>query len=172
MKTINLIVCLLVSLPCLVWAQSSPYQQFYEKYAGQEGYTSIHITPHMFNLFKKLDTDAEKGEFEEVVKSLTSIKMLVADSTTLIKNHSFNKQLSALQSNNYKELMQIQDGSEKITFLMNEKAGKISEFVMIIKGSETVLISLEGNMDLEQISKLSKSINIDGLQHVDKIDNK
>lgn len=66
--------------------------------------------------------------------------------------------------------MIVKDGSETITFLIHEKKSVISEFVMLIEEKEEVaLIFLEGDIDLNRLSKLSKSMKVTGFEHLDKI---
>ena len=62
---------------------------------------------------------------------------------------------------------------QDIKFLINEKDGKIIELLLIAGGvDENALISIQGNIDLKTISKLSKSMQIDGLEHLQEIDKK
>jgi len=47
----------------------------------------------------------------------------------------------------------------------------IEEFLMTIDSpKEAVFIFLEGNIDLEEISRLSRTMNIEGFEHLENID--
>ena len=73
----------------------------------------------------------------------------------------------------YKELMVVKEKDQDVKFLINEKDGKIIELLLIAGGKdENALISIQGNIDLKNISKLSKSMKIEGLEHLNDIDEK
>ncbi len=174
MKKIILSVIMLVSL--LTMAQETPANKFFESHSGKEGYSSVYITKYMFELFSKVSNNEEDKEFKEVTSKLKSIKILTVDSLTNINNQkTFEKELSSiLRNSEYKEMMVIKDGAQTVKFIINEKNDKISEFLMMIYGGdkEPVLIFLEGDINLKKISKLSKTMNVDGFQYLDNIDKK
>ena len=168
-------IILMLSLPIFASAQESPINSFYDKYSGKEGYTSVYITKYMFDLFKKISSETDDKEFQESINGINSIKILTIDSTTNItKKVRFIDELrTKLPKSIYKNLMIVKDGGNTITFMINEKESKISEFVMTINDtSSPVLIFLEGDINLKQISKLSKTMKIQGFKNLQKLDNK
>lgn len=172
MKKIAFILIML--LPLVSWTQASELNKMFDRYSGQEGFTSLHITRHLFELFKKVETAQQGKEFDEAVTSLRSIKLLVADSATnAAMNHTFVRDiLTLLPRDKYSELMVFQQhGRETITVLIREEGPVIEEFLMTIDTPrEAVFILLEGNIDLEKISRLSRTMNIQGFEHLEKID--
>lgn len=165
----RLLIILFFSIPIIGFGQHTPLSEFFDKYSGQEGYTSVHITSYMFEIFKHIETDEEDREFKEAISNLTSIKILTEEAQK--NGGSFKQELvSKLPKSIYKSLMIVKDGSETITFLIHEKKSVISEFVMLIEEKEEVaLIFLEGDIDLNRLSKLSKSMKVTGFEHLDKI---
>lgn len=167
------IICLLIfSLPIIANAQESQLDAFFNKYSGKEGYTSVYITKYMFELFKKVNNAQEDKEFKEAVSHLNSIKLLTVDSLTNAKTHfQFRKELlSVLPKNVYKELMVVKDGKSTVTFLIREENSKISEFVMTVDNpSSPLLIYLQGDITLNKISKLSKTMDVNGFQYLDDV---
>lgn len=170
----KLICIIIIALPLSCWAQASELNKLFDRYSGQQGFTSLHITRHLFKLFKKVESAQQGKEFDEAITSLRSIKLLVADSTTnAAMNYSLIKDaLSLLQRNAYTELMVFQqNGKETITVLIREEGPVIQEFLMTIDSpKEAVFIFLEGNIDLEKIARLSRTMNIQGFEHLENID--
>lgn len=170
----KLICIIIIALPLSCWAQASELNKLFDRYSGQQGFTSLHITRHLFKLFKKVESAQQGKEFDEAITSLRSIKLLVADSTTnAAMNYSLIKDaLSLLQRNAYTELMVFQqNGKETITVLIREEGPVIQEFLMTIDSQkEAVFIFLEGNIDLEKIARLSRTMNIQGFEHLENID--
>lgn len=170
----KLILILLIALPLLSYGQASELNILFNKYSGEKGFTSLHITRHMFDLFKRIENAKEGREYNEAITSLKSIKLLSADSVTnaAMNYNLINEFLSSLSRDKYTELMVFkQNGKETITVLIREEGAVIKEFLMTIDSPHNaVFIFLEGDIDLEKISNLSKTMNIQGFEHLDKID--
>ncbi len=57
--------------------------------------------------------------------------------------------------------------------MIDEKDGVVSEFIMVMRGDdEFVLLDMFGQIDLNQIVKLSRTMNIDHLDKLEKIEEK
>lgn len=170
MKKIVLIA--IAILPMLGMAQESQLNKIFDKYSGQEGYTSVYITSYMFDLFAKV-ADEEGEDFENVTKGLEAIKILtVSDDLSTDKRSSFYHEIKdALPASVYKDFMIVKDGGQEITFKVKDEGKKISEFVMIVKDErEPVLLFLQGDIDLANLSKMSKSMDIKGFEHLEKVE--
>lgn len=152
-------------------AQNTPVDELFDKYSGKEGFTSVYITSYMFSMFA--DVESNDPEFDELIKNLKAIKILATDEAFTGNINFFKEIIDKLPKDQYKELMVIKEKDQDVKFLVNEKDGKIIELLLIAGGAnENALISIQGNIDLKNISKLSKSMNIDGLENLEKIDNK
>lgn len=170
MKKIILNLVLLFS-PFFLVAQNSPVDELFEKYSGKEGFTSVYITSYMFSMFADMET--EDPEFDELVKNLTGIKILATDETYAGNANFYTEIINKLPLSKYKELMVIKEKDQDVKFLIHEKDGKIIELLLLAGGkNENVLISIQGNIDLKNISKLSKSMKIEGLEHLEEIEEK
>ncbi len=165
------IIFLIVSLPVLAIAQNTPVDELFDKYSGQEGITSVYITSYMFSLFTDLETD--DPDFDELIKNLKGIKILTTDDSYPGKVDFYKEIIDKLPMSEYNELMVIREKDQTVKFLLNEEDGKIIELLIIAGGTdENAIISIQGNIDLKNISKLSKSMNISGLEHLEEIDEK
>lgn len=155
--------------PVILMAQKSPVDELFDKYSGQEGFTSVYITSYMFSMFSDLETD--DPEFDALIKNLKGIKILATDDSYNGNANFYNEIIAKLPMEQYKELMVIKEKDQDVKFLVNEKDGKITELLLIAGGkSDNALISIQGDIDLKNISKLSKSMNISGLEHLEEID--
>lgn len=171
----NKLLLAILLIPFLALAQETPANKFFEKYSGQEGYTSVYITKYMFDIFAKISNDEEGKEFKEITSKLNSIKILTIDSALNAQSdRKFDKELSdLLPKTEYKDLMIIKDGKQTVKFLINEQNDIITEFLMIVYGDgDPVLIFLDGDIDLKQISKLSKTMNVEGFEYLENVDEK
>ena len=166
MKRIIVLLALMV-LSLANYAQKSPFDKLFEEYSGKEGYTSIYISEYMFTLFADLNSADE--EFQEVVKGLSGIKILATENPKIGVNfHEII--MKDLPKKDYKELMIVREKDEHLTFLVKDVGGKIVELLLIVGGGDNVLISIQGkDINLKNISNLSKSMNIEVLGPLEKI---
>ncbi len=156
-------------MPCMLFAQKTPVDELFDKYSGKEGFTTVYITSYMFSMFTNLETD--DPEFDDLMKNLKAIKILATDETYSGNANFYKEIIDKLPMDQYKELMVIKEKDQDVKFLVNEKDGKIIELLLIAGGKdENALISIQGNIDLKNISKLSKSMQIEGLEHLEEID--
>ena len=169
-----ILITYLLALPFVTFGQTSATDKLFDQYSGKKGYTSVYITHHMFDLFSKIETDEEDEEFMDVVSGLNGIKILTLSDEfqTPEKSLRFYKMIQeSLPENEYKELMIVKEEEEEVKFFIREKGDKITELLMIVKDKkESLFLTLSGDIDLKKISKLSKSMKIDGLEHLDKIE--
>jgi len=55
-------------------------------------------------------------------------------------------------------------------FLIKESGGKISELIMIMGGTKDFMVmTLFGEIDLKQVSRIGKKMNVEGLEKLEKM---
>lgn len=161
-----------VLLTATGWAQSKAVDKLFEKYSGKEGFTSVVITKYMFGLFSNIET-SEDDEYMNMIKNLKNIKILSAPGSDVSGINFYKEVMESLPEKEYDELMVIKEGGTDIKFLIKEENDKIVELLMLIGGpDENVLISISGIIDMKTIAKLSKSMNIEGMEKLEKIEKK
>ena len=169
MKRINF---LLVALFTLVLSKAqSPADDLFDKYAGKEGFTTVYISKYMFDLFSNFEsTDPEAEEMAEVVRNLTGIKILASEKPD--ESINFLKEIKKkISTDGYKELMIVKEENQDVQFLVRENEGKISELLLIVSGEgENVLMSIQGNIDMKNISKLARALDIEGMDKLENMD--
>lgn len=153
------------------WAQTSPVDKLFDRYSEKDGFTTVYITQYMFSMFKDVKTDDK--DFDNLVKNLKSIRILAVDGENPPKGVNFyTEMMKDLPVKEYKELMVIKEKGQDMKFLVKDNAGKIIELLLIAGGKQNALICIQGNIDLKSIAKLSKSMNIQGMEQFGKIQEK
>ena len=149
----------------------SPADELFDKYAGKEGFTTVFISKYMFDLFSNIEsTDSEAKEMTEVISKLTGIKILASEKPD--ESVNFLKEMKKkISTGGYKELMIIKEENQDVQFLVRDEGGKISELLLIVSGEgENVLMSIQGEIDMKNISKLAKAMDIEGMEKLENID--
>jgi len=175
MKTlkINFVLFVLLFSPVFLTAQNTT-DTLFDKYSGKDGVTSVYITQNMFSLFADIDTKEDEEEFTDLVKNLKYIKILSIENDTLGKYKNVNfydDVMKGKSAGNYEELMVIKKDGKNVNFLITKDGKIIKELLMLVDGKdEKVLISIQGDIDLKMISKLSRTMKIEGLEDLKEID--
>lgn len=151
-------------------AQNKVVDKLFEKYSDRDGYTSVVITKHMFNLFSNVETEAD-DEYMNMIKNLKNIRILSGPEGGEEGVNFYEEVMTKIPSSEYEELMEIHDSGQDIKFLVKQDKDIVSELLMVIGGNgENVLISITGNIDMKTVAKLSKSIGIEGMENLEKIE--
>ncbi len=163
MKKLTIILFALL-IPFVGMAQEEDaISKFLGKYVNDEDFSTVYITKRMFRLIAQIANDPDEKEFEETINKIESFCIL---STEKRKGRELYKEITGkLPMKEYEELMIIREGKDVTKFLIKEtKQGKIIELLML-SGLENKfsILSMTGEINLEQISKLSKKMEIDGL---------
>ena len=115
----------------------------------------------------KIDTkDKEGQQFMALVKKLDNLKVFM----TLNDRKSNEMKLTAdkfVKSAGLDELMRINEKGKNVKIYVKSGAGEsqIKELMMFIEGSgkeQSVLMSLTGNFDLDELSVLTDKMNLPG----------
>lgn len=162
-----------MGLPSIASAQNDAISRFFDGYVAQKGFTSIRISQRMFSLIA--DLDKSEKDVQETVNRLTGLYMLAADSAILEKKglDLYEEAAATMKNKAYEELMSIRDGGERIEFYILESGNKdkVEELLMLVGGEDTFfLLSITGEISLRQIAKLADSMEIEGMEHLEKLD--
>jgi hypothetical protein len=171
MKTIVLITGLLVL--SLGARSQSVIDKLYDKYSGTEGYTSVYISKYMFDMFRNKDaTPKEQDDFANVIGKLNCIKILATDenAATPPAVDLYQELMKLVPSPEYKEIMVVKDKDSNVKFYAREVNNKVVELLLVVGGkTENALISIQGDIDMKNISKLGSAMHIEGMENLEKM---
>ncbi len=173
MKKIVVMIGLMMTAS-LAWAQSDAINKFFNKYQADETFTQATISSKMFNLFTDMEVE-NKGD-QEVLNAISKLKGLrvLAKEETRNARELYKEALAIVPAKEYEELMYVRDKDKDMKFFIRETSpGKINELIMVMGGnSEFMILSLFGEIDLKQISKIGSKMDISGLDELQKMDKK
>lgn len=176
---------------------SSFAQSMFDRFENNEDVTSVILNGKMFKMLAKMGIDVDDPEMQayvDMANNITGLKVFTTgnDKIAADMNQSVDKYL---KSSKLEELMRVKDGNQTVNFYIKEGRddNHVTELLMFIDGLkemtegqditingkkreiETVLLSLTGDIDLRQISKLTNQMNMPGgdqLKKADKSKNK
>ena len=144
----TLIIAIMATL-CSVCSYGQ--QSFFDKYAEMDGVTSVYITKSMLSLFPKGQTNVNGINIGNIASRLDNIQILSTDEQPIVDK--LRKETSHINTRNgYEELMRVREDGEKTTiYFKDSKKGK-KEFVLLQDAkNEFTIISIVGDLTLQEI---------------------
>lgn len=144
-------------------------EKFFSEYQESEDFTSIFISKLMFGMMSNATSDDPEGqEVLDVIKDLTGLRILTSDNAP---DGFYSKAHRLLQTKDYQSLMTIREEDSNVDFLVLEGDNDQIKELILLTGEDksVVLMSFKGNLDLNKISRLSKTLDIDGAEHLKKL---
>lgn len=170
-----IIVIALAIIPMISGAQNA-----FDSFENEKDVTSVVVTKNMFKLLSKMDLnskDPEAQAYLNMVDNLDNIKIFTTENPTVAKQMDAAVEKYVSTSKNLGELMRVKDDGKNIRFYSKE--GKtdnfVSELLMHLEGAvdgkpTTIIMSITGNIDLKQISKLTEELKVPGSDQLKNLD--
>lgn len=163
---ITSIILLILSTATL--AQDDAISKFFPEFETSEDFTKITMSSKMFELFLHLEgqTEEEK-ELIQTISKIKGMKVLALQSDQDDQAKALYKNALMRPSSDYESLMTVEDATNQMSFYIKETNGVIAELLMIMGGdTEFVVMSLSGDIDLNQIANLGRSMDINGMNQL------
>jgi alpha-acetolactate decarboxylase len=161
----SIVVLVIMLLPTFFFGQAA-----FDKFDGQDDVTSVIVNKKMFQMMGsvKMDNkDKETQQYLNLIKKLDNLKVFTTNSTRVTADMKATSE-KYMKSAGLEELMRVNDNGKniKISVKSGSNDSQIKELLMFMegssKGNETVLMSLTGDFDLNEISVLTDKMKIPG----------
>ena len=161
----SIVVFVIMLLPTFFFGQAA-----FDKFDGQDDVTSVIVNKKMFQMMGsvKMDNkDKDTQQYLNLIKKLDNLKVFTTNSTRVTADMKATSE-KYMKSAGLEELMRVNDNGKniKISVRSGAKDSQIKELLMFMegssKGNQTVLMSLTGDFDLNEISVLTDKMKIPG----------
>lgn len=169
-------------------------QSMFDKYEDMKDVSSGVINQKMFSMLATIDIDLDDPDaqkFMEMVKKIQSVKILSTGNSAISANMKADAE-GHINKANLSELMRFKDGEQTVKFYVKEGKDEnhVKELFMLISGLkeltkdsnieingekrefETVVVSITGDIDLREISKITSTMNVPGGKNLEKVGKK
>jgi len=177
-NTLKITIVLFLLVPVFVFGQTSAVDALFDKYTSQDGFTSVDVNKGLFELFAEIEADdPEFEDFQKAIDGVESLRLIAysindddSDNTLEAKDKFYKDIMSSIPFKEFKELMVVKDNDANVNFYAKSSGSVINEMLMVVDGkNEVVLLSLTGDLDLNYVAKLGKSMDIGGMQYLGKM---
>jgi len=157
-----ILTAIIALMPTVFFAQVSAFA----KYEDREDVTSVIVNKKMFEMIGKTKSK-ESQEYINLIKKLDNLRVFTTQNakTSADMKATANAHIKAV---GLEELMRVNDKGQNVRIMVKTGSTetKVKELLMFIegagKGSDTVLMSLTGEFDLNDISMLTDKMNLPG----------
>jgi hypothetical protein len=165
---------LILSLVIVLTTNTFFAQSVFDKFDGLDDVTTVIVNKKMFALLSKMDVkDKETQQYVNLIKKLDNLKVFVTQSD---KRSDEMKAVADkyIKSSALEELMRLNEKGKSVKIYVKSGASdsQIKELLMFVEGGgkeESVLMSLIGNFDLDELSVLTDKMNLPGGDDLKKV---
>lgn len=157
-------------------------QSIFEEIGYAEDVTHFAINDKMFKLIAgmQIDLDSDEREILDIIGGIK--KFNVIESTNQSINQMLDEWVKDQHKDGFVELMKITENNTNVSFLVKESSnGELFEqFLMYVtdpedfnadiyqgnKNLQTVILSIEGSIDLQKLSKIASRMDFPGSERI------
>lgn len=167
----KLFLVMAIAAPISLFAQNT-IQGFFDKYAGRTGFTTVKISPKMFDLIASIEVDDADMS---AVRDITGVHVLVyepQEGATGDLTDKLYAEAKTLVTAGYEELMSVVESGTDIRILARSASeGIVNDLLVVGKDEgEFIYVNIAGKMDLKKISSMAGDSDIKGLDHLKDLD--
>lgn len=158
----KLLAVLAIVMPMALLAQQTPVDKLFDKYANQDGFTTVNISGTLLGFAAQMGD--EDDETSDMLSSVKGIRVLTVDDSALNKKLDFYQELEdggLFKNKSFEVLMEVTEKDEVVRFIAKDMGnGNVSDFLLVVGGDDNVIISISGVIKTEDIGKVTKSLNV------------
>ncbi len=158
MKTCIFSLILFFSVLTFGMAQTGSLDPYFSKYQGDESFTVVNISSKMFAAISGVEMDGLDPEVKAILDNITGMKILTKPSDG---NAYYDEAVKMINSNGLNELMTIKEKGGNVRIYGKSDNSEFLKEVVMLRGDKSnfVLMQVQGKLSIEQLSKLSKTLN-------------
>jgi hypothetical protein len=151
-----------------LFSQEDAIAKHFDQYLSDASFKSVYVSPKMFDVIATSDIEKMDPEVKALIKNLRGLRVLQREGQSgvaLFKEA--NKKLTAAK---YDELMTLNENNEQIRFYTMGPGKKVQELLLMVAGpNRFLMLTMVGDIDLNAVAKLSKNLNLQGADYLDKV---
>jgi hypothetical protein len=162
---------LVVVIAFLISSVASYAQGAFDKFEDKDGVASVIVNKKMFEMMSKVKVDAKDKQMQQYMNLLKKLDNLKVFTTSNAKLGADMKAtvMTYLKSNPLEELMRVTNEGKNVKIYVKSGANEniVKELLLFIEGANmkdanTIVLSLTGNFNLDEISMLTEKMSLPG----------
>jgi len=145
--------------------------KYFNQYKDDTRFTMVEVSPKLFSMIANIASEEIKDkDVLDMISQMKGLKILQTEHEPL---NFYKEAIAKINTSSYEEFLTVRDEGQNVKFLVKDEQGGnlVNELLLLVGGEdEFVMISFVGKIYLDKIGKMAKSMDIDGLEHLDKLD--
>lgn len=147
-------------------------QTVFDKYDGKEGVNSVIVNKKMFQMMGNVKSN-ESQQYLDLIKKLDNLRVFRTSNNNVVADMKATS-ANYIKTAGLDELMRVSDQGKNVKIMVKSGATptQVKELLMLIDGSanggETVLMSLIGTFELNEIALLTEKMKLPGGEELKK----
>ena len=152
------------------YGQVDAIDKYFSKYMDDPDFVTIYVSGKMFSLMSEIPQEEEDQYIKKQLEYLKGLRILSSDKVNGLR--MYREIAEKLDFNGYEMLMIVKEDDQEFKFMVKEDDGVIEELLMLSgQDNDFFMLSLVGIIDLKTISRISKSLDIEGMDKFERLDN-
>ena len=175
MKKLFLLAVTALITTVTAFGQADAISTYFDKYVDDDRFTMVYISSKAFELAARMDIESDDVDQEiiDIIKGLRGLRVLSYEGEGGEALSFYKEAKDKIDMNTYEELIVARDGNENVHIMYAGEGDIVNELFMLIGGDDTfTMLSFGGNIDLKKVGKLANMMDIDGLDHRVKFEDK
>ena len=165
MKKVLSVLTILLFAVISMSAQNDAIDRFFESYQDNESFSSVYVSPRMFQMVAKVAGEEMEGDLADVVKDLKGLQVLRTDVNPM---KYYKEAAKKIPTNEYELLVKVRDEDQNVRIFSKSSGDIINELLLMVGGKdEFILMSFVGKIDITKLAKLAKSLDIEGAKNLE-----
>lgn len=162
MNKIYLTLSAILLTAVMSMAQDNAIDRFFESYQDNEEFSSVYVSPRMFQMVAKVAGEELEGDLADVIKDLKGLQVLKTEKDPMIY---YKEAIKKIPTNEYELLVKVRDEDQNVRIFSKSSGDIVHELLLMVGGKdEFILLSFIGDIDITKLAKLAKSLDIDGVE--------
>jgi hypothetical protein len=139
----------------LLSAQTFETERLYQKYRGEEGVISLWI-PGVLMKIGAAVADLEYAE-RALLRSIRSVRLLTIEENELYPGVNFTREAGLTPGRSgYQLMLEVHSDGDDVMILGKEKNGKLRDIIVLVGGSDNVLVHIKGRLNADMVGSLAQ----------------
>jgi hypothetical protein len=113
------------------------------------------------------DADLEGVNLKAVTRKISELRIVMIEGSKGVEEGDYKNFLEEVKAEGFEDLLVFRDNTDKIRIMIKERKNLIRNVVIMVdeKGGsgEFILLNLEGKFTMDDVNKLVKNVEIDGI---------
>ena len=170
MKPFTVVVFFFFSIIGITYAQEDGIAKYFESQINNEKFTHSYVSPRMISAVIKMDVEDMDDEMKSIVKDLNGMRILSSQNEG--KKH-FADFVKLLDTKGYETIVFTRKPAESVKIYLKNEDKPDGEILMVFYSNDVCsMTSINGNINLDRIAKLSRQLNIKGAEYLENVKRK